>query len=253
MARGQEAGDFVESTPDVQESQLQRMAQRWRLVLRTAFLGLALLVWLAVVDDSAHARRLTLSAAAERDSNLATAVEHYVVRVLRNARAVHRLMGGMLARGASEAELAQVLADRLRANDAFDQLGLCLPDGRVLAALAPGVHLTPENCAQIVAAARAGAEVTVLPPLRKTGELQLPLVMPLHDDRGHPLAVAVALTPVESLLGIMQSAVLRDETIVLVTSDDGSPRAAWRSQTGHVTQQAGYAALANLADRKSVV
>lgn len=250
MARDEAGPEFAESQPELQESQLRHMAQRWRLVLGTVFLALALLVWLAAVEEASHERRLTLSAVAERDSNLATAVEHYLVRVLRTARAVNHLLGGLMARGRSEAEMLEVLADRLRANDVFRELGLCLADGRVLPQPAPGARLTAAACASISARVRSGSEVAVLPPLGPAGALQVPLALALDDPAGRRLAVAVALTPAETMLGVMQAAVLHDETTVLVTGADGSPRAAWHSRSGHVTDPASLAAWASLPRRQ---
>lgn len=234
------------ATPPAQEAHLQRMGQRWRRVLRIVFLALGLLVWLAFAEDASHERALTLAAVSQRDTNLATAVEHYVVRVLRTARAVNRLLGDMLVQGRSEADLRWMLADRLRANDAFQELALCLADGRVLPPPASGARLTPATCAALMPLAAPGQEISVLPPLAG-GAQQVPLALPISDAQGRRLAVAVALAPAEAMLGIMRSAVLRDDTAVLLTGTDGTPRAAWRSRAGLVSDSTGFAPLAALA------
>lgn len=238
--------DLADSAPEVQESQLHRSAQRWRLVLRTVFLALAALAWLALAEEVQHERSRTLAAVAERDANLAVAVEHYLVRVLRTARAVHQLLGSLLAQGRGDAELVQMLSSRLRANDAFQELGLCMADGRVLRVGTNGARLTPATCARIAAAVRPAREISMLPPLPSPAGLQIPLALPLEDDSGVRLAIAVALTPAETALGVMQSAVLREDTAVTLAGADGVPRAAWRSHGGHVTQPAGFAPLAEL-------
>jgi signal transduction histidine kinase len=123
---------------------------------------------------------------------------------------------------------------------------LCLPDGRVLPQPGPGARLTAVACASISARTGAGGEITVLPPLGAPGALQVPLALALEDPAGRRLAVAVALTPAETMLGVMQAAVLHDETTVLVSGTDGSPRAAWNSRTGHVTDPAALAAWSRL-------
>src|SRR5215210_2437842 len=126
------SGETIQSTADAQEAQLQRLAGRWRSVLRALFVVLAVLLWVSFVEDTSHEHRITLGAVAGRDANLATAVEHYVVRVLGTARAVHRLLGQQLLGGEDEAAVEAMLADRLRANDVFFELGMCMADGRVL-------------------------------------------------------------------------------------------------------------------------
>ena len=83
----------------------------------------------------------------------------------------------------------------------------------------------------------------------RTVRLLVPLALPIADGAGRRLAVAVALSPAESMLRVMQSVVLHDDTAVLVLGADGSPRAAWRSRTGHVNDAAGFATLSDLARR----
>ena len=238
--------DFADSTPEVQESQLRRMGQRWRTILRVAFLSLALVLWIAFLEGTAHEHRLALSAVSDRDANLATAVEHYVVRVLRTARAVHQYLRGLLLQRRGDAEVAEALADRLRANDAFAVLGLCLADGRVLVAPAGSPYLTPDICAGIFPKVLVRPEITVLPPLGPAGALQIPLALPLDDPSGQRLAVAVAFTPVETMLGIMQSVVLQEDTEVVLAGPDDRPRAAWRSRGSHVRDPAGFGVFGEL-------
>lgn len=232
--------------PDAEAAQLQGSARRWRAALRAVFALLFLSVWVAFAEHTAHEHRLALAAVAQRDANLATAVEHYTVRVLRTARAVNRLLGDMVAQGTADAQLQQMLADRLRANDAFAELGLCLPAAQVLGAPADGGWLTGAACAQLLAATPAGPEVSVLPPVAGRHGLLLPLAVAIEADQGERLGVAVALAPASTLLGIMQSIELQDRTTVLLAGADGGPRAAWRSEGGHVDAVDGFAALAGL-------
>lgn len=245
MVRAKPGPEFADGKPDEQASQLQRMARRWRRALRTVFLVFLAVLWLAIADEVMHERRITVAAVAQRDANLAIAVEHYVVRILRTARAVHQFLGGVLVKGRSDAEMSWLLTDRLHANDAFRELGICLPDGRVLrSAPARGPSLlTPEACARIVAVVFPGPEVSVLPPIGPAGALQVPLVLPIQDDEGDRHGVAVALTPVQTMLGIMESTVLHDDTVVFMTGRDGAPRAAWLSHGGAVTDPARLEAL----------
>jgi signal transduction histidine kinase len=240
----------VETTPispDAQEAQLHRLAVRWRSVLRALFIGLAVLLWVAFIEDASHEHRLTVGAIAGRDANLATAVEHYVVRVLGTARAVHRLLAQQLLAGDAEAEIDAMLADRLRANDVFFELGMCMADGRVLTHSRSAAQLSPATCTGILSAAGTAADLAILPPIHGADGLLVPLAWPIADAQGMRLAVAVALSPADSMLRVMQSVVLRDDTAVLVVGADGVPRAAWRSRTGNVSDAAGFAALSALA------
>lgn len=225
---------------------LEQNARQWRRLLGSVFALLVLLVWVAFVEHTAYEHRMALAAVAQRDANLATAMEHYTGRVLRNALAVHRLLGDMVAQGREEIVLRQMLADRLRANDAFSELGLCLPGGRVLAAPLAGLQLTPATCARIEALTRPGPDVSVLPRMGPAGAPQVPLALAIEGDGGERMGVAVAFTPARTLLGIMQSVVLQDATTAVISGDDGQPRAAWRSQGGYVRDAAGLAAMAGL-------
>ena len=67
------------------DERLAETARRRRVVLRLVFGLLFALVWLAFVEGTLHERARTQEAVAQRDANLATAVEHYVVRVVRMA------------------------------------------------------------------------------------------------------------------------------------------------------------------------
>jgi signal transduction histidine kinase len=83
--------------------------------------------------------------------------------------------------------------------------------------------------------------------MQAANHLLVPLALSITDPDGKRRAVAVALSKAESMLRVMQSVVLHDDTAVLILGADGRPRAAWRSRTGHVTDAAGFAALADLA------
>ncbi|KQT13561.1 sensor histidine kinase [Ramlibacter sp. Leaf400] len=238
--------DLARRSLDFQEAQLRKLAQRWRNIVRAVFLVMAAVVWLTFIEETVHGHRLTLEAVADRDANLATAVEHYSVRVLRTARAVHGLLEGMVVQRRSEQELVHMMADRARANDSIEELGLCLADGRVLPPPAAGSLLDEGSCAQVLPLTRTGAEISVLPPAGEGGARRLPVTLQLRDPAGQFLGVAVALVRVETLLGVMQSAQLHDDTAVLLLGADGLARAAWRSRTGHVTDATGLKLLSGL-------
>lgn len=224
-------------------AELEQVARRWRLVVRVVFLALALLMWLAFVEVTAHERRAALAAVEQRDANLGTAVEHYAVRVLRSAAAVHGLLGSTLAGGADAGRLQLLLIDRLLANDAFASLGLCLPGGGLLRAGPQPGWIAPATCAALLASPPAGGETALLPPVEAAGRLEVPIATAIRDDAGELLAVAVATVPAATLLGIMQSVQLEDDTVVVLVGSDGRPRAAWRSRGGHVASAEGFAAL----------
>lgn len=241
--------EAAHSTPQAQEAQWNRLAARWLFVLRTVFLGVGVLLWLAFIENASHEHRLTVAAVAERNANMATAVQHYAVRVLGTAQAVTRLLGQQVVQRRGDAVLAAMLADRLRANDVFHELGMCLADGRVLAHARSASRLSPATCASILQSTPAGAGLAVLPPMQASDHLLVPLSLPIADADGKRLAVAVALLAADSMLRVMQSVDLHDDTVVLVLGADGRPRAAWRSRTGHVTEASGFAPLSDLAKR----
>lgn len=239
----------MHNKPDAQEAQLHRLAERWRFVLRTLFIVLAVLLWLAFLEDTSHEHRLTVNAVAGRDANLATAVEHYAVRVLATAQAVNRLLGQQVVQRREVAVIDAMVADRLRANDVFFELGVCLAEGRVLTHARSAPRLSAAACADMLASTPPVAGIAVLPPIRASSGLLVPLAVPVTDADGKRLAVVVALSPAESMLRVMQSVVLHDDTVVMVLGADGLPRAAWRSRSGHVGDAGGFAALSDLVRR----
>jgi signal transduction histidine kinase len=227
-------------------AQLRRLSRRWRGTVGTVFLMVAAAVWFIFFESVANERRLTLAAVAGRDANLARAVEHYAVRVLRTAQAVQGLLGGMVAEGRSEQELLQTLAGRLRANDVLRELGLCLSDGRVLPKPGPGALLTASTCEQLTMATSPGPVVSVLPPIGQAGALQLPVTLEVRDRQDRLLGISVSLVGAEAILGMMKSVNVEAETAVVLVGADGAPRAAWRSRTGHVLDAEGFYPLAAL-------
>ena len=235
---------FVDNAA-LQEDRLVRNSRRLRTLLQAVLGLLCVLAWAAFAEASLHEYRQTSSAVAQRDGNMAAAIEHYVVRVLRTARAVNNMMGGVLASGTrTEADVTELLADRLRANDIFQELGVCLADGRVLPTTTPGSALTRENCAYFAVQTARGPDVSVLAPIPQADRLLVPLTYALVDNAGRYLGVCVALVPVEKLLGNMNATFLADDTIVAVMGDDGRPRAAWRSHGMHIDDPLRLATLA---------
>lgn len=234
-----------------QVRRLQRSAQRWRAVFTAVMAAIVLLLWGAFAEHTAHEYQQALEAIAQRDANLATAVEHYTVRILRSARAIHQLVGNEAGRGADPQRLQELLRDRLRANDAFSELAVCLRDGRILTSGAAQSRLTAAACNLLLAGAGGSEEVTVAAPLALPGSQQVPLTLALQAPVDGSGAVAVALVPAGTLLGIMRSAVQRDASIVTLSDDMGQVRAAWRSDTGSVADPAAVAALQPLAHADS--
>jgi signal transduction histidine kinase len=243
MSVTERSDDFATSSLDVQEAELGRLARRWLTLLRALFIALAALTWLAFLEDTSHEHRYTMRAVAERDANLATAIEHYAVRVVRTAAAVHRLMGTYLSEGMDAAQLERALADRLLANDVFDELGLCPRGQAPLRAARAQPRLDASLCARLQALGAASREVSVLHAFdERTDELRIALVLPVAGE-----TLAVGLLKPDAMLGVMQSARLRADTVVLLSGADGSPRAAWHSQRKHVVRRSDLDALRSLA------
>ena len=241
-------GPTTDAAGSAHEAQLLRLAERRHHLLGWVFAVLAAVIWVAFVEDSVHERERTIAAVAERDANLAAAVEQYLARVLGTTRAVHGLVGAQLVQGREAQERRALQADRLRANDLFEELALCLPDGRVLTAVADG-HATAATCARMVAATGTARDLQVLAPVQRGTRLVLPVVQAVVDDRGLTQGLAVAMVPAEILLGVMRSTRLRDKAVVLVSGRDGQPRVGWHSQHGHVADAAGFERLAELRRR----
>jgi signal transduction histidine kinase len=242
MSVTERSGDFATSSLDVQEAELGRLARRWLNLLRALFIGVAAVTWLAFIEDTSHEHRSTLRAVAERDGNLATTIEHYTVRVLRTAAAVHRLMGTYFAEGMAAPQLQEALAERLRANDVFDELGLCLPARAPLSAARQQPRLDAALCARMQAQAGAARDVAVLHALGDTTDFRIALVLPVAGQ-----ALAVGLLQPQAMLGVMQSARLQADTLVLLSGSDGSLRAAWHSKRDHVVRRSEFEALRALA------
>lgn len=238
--------DFAETAPAIQIPELNYGARRWRSIFAGVMALFTILVWAAFVEQATHEHRQALDTVSQRDANLATAVDHYAVRVFRNARAVHHLVGNVYREDEDEAQLLHLLRDRLLANDAFVELAACMNDGRVLSSLAAGTLLDAAHCTRLAAATRPSTEVTVGAPIAFGGGLYVPLTLPLPGADGAPAGVAVALAPVTTMMGIMASASLHDRTTVVLAGDDGVVRAAWRSDGGAVTDPAQARALAGL-------
>lgn len=228
------------ATPDLHEEQFLRAGRRWLAVLRIVFCVLGLLVWLAFTENTIHERRITLSAVSERDANLAVAMQHYATRVIRVAAAVHGLVANAVVERRSDADVAALLADRLRANDVFEELGLCFAGGRVLPQPGPASRLVPAECEAILKESPRGPRVNVLAPRGAPGHLVVPLTTAIEDADGRFLALAVAYTKSETLLGSLNSAAFQDDTAVVLSGADGEVRAAWRSQGSHVTRPEGF-------------
>lgn len=237
--------DFLETAPAVQIHELQQGANDWRRIFGAVMALIVVAIWATYAENTAHEHRLALQTVAERDANLATGVDLYAVRVFRNARAVHQFLGAV-QRKDGEAALVEMLRDRLRANDAFVELAVCTANGRALSSLGQASFLTAADCERLRATTRASTEITVGTPMPTGGALLVPLTLPIDTRDGGTPDVAVALTPVPTMLGIMASTQLRDATTVVLVGDDGVVRAAWRSGTGALSQQQDAQGLASL-------
>ena len=226
---------FYAENAELHEARLMESNRIARVLLRSAFAVFAVLAWAACLEGTYHEYRQTRAAVAQRDANLASAVQNYSAQLTRSARAVHLMVRGLLAEGShSDTEIMEVLADRLRANgDAFAELGVCLPDGRVLPSATPGGALTPQACKALIAATAPGPNLSAPAALESGNRLLLPLTLSFQGDEGEFLGVGVALVPAERMLGLMDATQLADRTVVGLVGTDGSLRTAWRSQAGH--------------------
>ncbi|RYY97109.1 MAG: HAMP domain-containing histidine kinase, partial [Comamonadaceae bacterium] len=238
--------DFAETAPAIQIRQLQEGAGNWRRIFTGVMALIVALIWATFVEHTAHEHEVALETVAQRDANLATSVDLYAVRLFRNARAVHELLATVYQQRDTK-RIRDLLQDRLRANDAFAELAICTADGRVLSSKSADSALGVADCARLRQDAQASSEITVAPTIPSGGALVVPLVLPLPASGPGRPGLAVALAPVSSMLGIMGSTQLRDATTVLLVADDGAVRAAWRSGSGIVTEQAAAQAFGFLA------
>ncbi|RYY72548.1 MAG: hypothetical protein EOO24_47640, partial [Comamonadaceae bacterium] len=216
------------------------------LHIRRHPIDIALSIWTTFFELTAHEHQTALDAVAARDANLATTVDLYAVRVFRNARAVHQLTAAT-APQLGDAALHDFLQERLQANDAFVELAVCRRDGRVLSSLRERSLVGRAGCDRLRQDTRAGGEITVGHMIAANGSLLVPLTLPLAPDAEGPHEIAVALTPVPTLLGVMWSTRLHDATALALVGDDGAVRAGWRSGIGPIGDAAAMQALANLA------
>src|SRR5512141_1811645 len=88
--------EFSQRDGELQVAQLRQAGRRSRRLIRAVVLFLVLLIWITFVEHAVYEHRQALASVAQRDANLATAVEHYIVRVMRNARAVHQLLNALV-------------------------------------------------------------------------------------------------------------------------------------------------------------
>jgi signal transduction histidine kinase len=222
---------------------LRRSGRRWLALLVGSMLLLLAVVWIGFLQQTRYERRQTLEAVAARDGNLATAVMHYAVRILGTAGAVGTYLAGAYRSGVGHEIFLGLLQDRLRANMIFIEMAACLDDGRILSTRLAQHTLSSEDCARLV---KGGNELTMAPPQRGAGLLQVPITVPLQGAFGRPGGVLVAMVPVTRLLGVMDETLLQEETTAVIAGADGLPRAAWHSGEGVLTETAPMDALAPL-------
>lgn len=216
--------------PELAELRVATRRKGW--LLFGSFATVLVLVWAAFVEHAIYEHRAALRAVRERDSNLAAAVQHYVVRILRNAEAMNGLIAQAYRENPSEAAIRAVLMGRARANDAFTELGLCLPGGRLLSTASGGqARLDAALCAQL-AQAPGGARLAVAGPFPSArGTHQVALVTPLSPGADGGLVVAFASSGM--MLALMESLELRDETVVVLAAADGRILSTWESGRTH--------------------
>lgn len=222
------------SPPPVPELAELRVATRRKgWLLFGSFATVLVLVWAAFVEHAIYEHRGALRAVRERDNNLAAAVQYYVTRILRNAEAVNGFVADAYRKDPSEAAMRQVLTGRARANDAFTELGLCLPDGRILStASAQEASLDSAICDALAAVVSQPRRLGIAGPFPSPrGSQQVALVTRLRADAPHGLAVA--FTSSGMLLALMESLELRDETVVTLTAAAGQVLSTWESGRTH--------------------
>lgn len=235
--------------PPPELAELRAATRRKRWLLFGSFATVLALIWVAFVEHAVYEHRAALRAVRDRDSNLAAAVQHYVVRILRNAEAMNGLVAEAYGQDPSDAAMLPVLAGRARANDAFTELGLCLPEGRVLStASTQQASLDRVMCRGLAAASHPGRVGIAGPFPSRRGTQQVALVTRLRADS--PEGLAVALASGRMLLALMESLELRDETEVTLVTSDGKVLSAWESGRTHGTRGVRPAAFSvHAADR----
>ena len=206
-----------------------RYARRWRAIFLSAMAAITVLVWVSFAEHTLFERAASLRAVQERDTNLAAAVNYYIVRILKNAEAVNGLVREMHAVDPDELRLRALLHGRVRANDAMTELGMCLRDGRVLGTAPPGAALlAPATCTALARRMKNSPDLQVAGTLRSaSGGRFVALATPLAGKEG--AGMAVALVASENLLGVMASARLRDDTLVQLRATDGTVLSSWHS------------------------
>src|SRR6478735_3403403 len=98
---------YAQRDTGVQVEQLRQSARRWRRMFRTLIVLLLLLTWLAFTENTSYEYRQTLASVSQRDTNLATAVEHYVVRAGKDgASAIADLCAQLIAHPPRDDEIS---------------------------------------------------------------------------------------------------------------------------------------------------
>ncbi len=224
-----------------------RYARRWRAIFFSAVAAVTVFLWVSFTEHTLFEQGASLRAVRavrERDTNLAAAVNHYILRILKNAEAVNGMVREVHTVDADEQRLRSLLQGRVRANDAMTELGLCLQDGGVLSTAPPGAAmLVPATCASLARRMTNSSGLQVAGMVRSaSGGRFVALATPLAGNAG--AGMTVALVASETLLGVMASARLRDDTLVQLRGTDGTVLSSWHS--------AARSASASVAPRASL-
>lgn len=206
-----------------------RYARNWRVIFFSAVAAMTALIWMSFAEHTLFERAASLRAVRERDANLAAAVHHYIVRILKTAEAVNGLVREVHTLDPDEQRLGALLLGRVRANDALAELGMCLPAGRVLSTAArDAAMLEPGTCATLAKRMKDSPDLQVAGTLRSgAGGRFVALATPLGGKAGSGMAVALVAS--DNLLGVMASARLRDDTLVQLRATDGTLLSSWHS------------------------
>jgi signal transduction histidine kinase len=192
-----------------------------------AIVVLLVLIWISFFELTAHERRQTLKAADAGNANLALALEQYTIRLLKNADAVTQLVANEFETGARGEALRKVLLARAANNDAFLEVLVADPRGRLLmSSSAPS--LVQAQTLERPAQAQAGPVQLGVPiPLPGSARFVVPMMRAIRGPGGAEGGWAVVLLDSTRFMTILDGAQMDKDTVVLLSGPEGWLYGRW--------------------------
>jgi PAS domain S-box-containing protein len=194
-------------------------------------------VWIAALEVERTDREKTISAAIERNDNLAIAFKEYTTRTIESADAVIRYMIREYLRHGSRFDIDQFVADYTIENKAFTGVVLADENGKVATTAYQGKPAKPANVADRehfkVHLTQDTGKLFVGKPVigRVRGKLVIPLTRRINKPDGSFGGVAMVLIEPGRFTDLLDDAKLKNIDIINLIGTDGIIRARLKGTT----------------------